>query len=181
LNGHAIKIDEAAKCFATGRNEMEKICIVKRRKRDLFPVPEKIGEKDETEFSAGKPVLTGFGRAGSREASPVISLDLTPRQSGVILSREGLRPGKTFAVRLESLGAEGDQVVFSFRLAPLHGGRMLSPRDVSAMLGISRSFLMKLVRTGKIDSYRIGRLRRFLLEDILHYLGHCREFPDDAP
>jgi excisionase family DNA binding protein len=39
------------------------------------------------------------------------------------------------------------------------------------MLQISRSFLRKLVKNGTIKSYKIGKLRRFLLEDILDYLS----------
>jgi len=35
---------------------------------------------------------------------------------------------------------------------------------------ISKSFLRKLIRTRRIKSYKLGRLRRFSLEDILEYL-----------
>lgn len=39
------------------------------------------------------------------------------------------------------------------------------------MLQISRSFLTKLIKAGQMKSYKLGRLRRFLLEDILEYLS----------
>jgi len=40
------------------------------------------------------------------------------------------------------------------------------------MLQISKSFLQKLVNEKKINSYKLGRRRRFLLEDILEYLSN---------
>jgi excisionase family DNA binding protein len=44
------------------------------------------------------------------------------------------------------------------------------------MLQVSRSFLQKLVHGNKIKSYKLGRMRRFLLEDILEYLSSEVDF-----
>jgi len=44
------------------------------------------------------------------------------------------------------------------------------------MLQISKSFLQKLVNEKKLNSYKLGRMRRFLLEDILEYLSNDEEF-----
>ena len=44
------------------------------------------------------------------------------------------------------------------------------------MLQISRSFLQKLINEKKLNSYKLGRMRRFLLEDILEYLSNDVEF-----
>jgi len=52
---------------------------------------------------------------------------------------------------------------------------MLKSEHVCQMLQISRSLLMNLVKSRKIRSYKIGRLRRFLLEDILDYLSKSEE------
>ena len=49
--------------------------------------------------------------------------------------------------------------------------RMLSPQQVCQMLQISRGFLQKIVNEKKLTSYKLGRMRRFLLEDILEYLS----------
>ncbi len=76
---------------------------------------------------------------------------------------------------LETKRQDNGRVIFNFSLAPLYGGKMLCSKEVCKMLEISRSFLRKMVRTGQIDSYKIGRLRRFLLEDVLHYLSNSRE------
>jgi excisionase family DNA binding protein len=43
------------------------------------------------------------------------------------------------------------------------------------MLQISRSFLQKIIHEKKLNSYKLGRMRRFLLEDILEYLSSDAE------
>lgn len=48
---------------------------------------------------------------------------------------------------------------------------MLDSKGVCQMLQVSRSFLSRLIRTEQIKSYKMGRLRRFLLEDVLEYLS----------
>ena len=52
---------------------------------------------------------------------------------------------------------------------------MLTSQHVCQMLQISKSLLMNLVKAGKIRSYKIGKLRRFLLEDILDYLSKSED------
>jgi excisionase family DNA binding protein len=53
--------------------------------------------------------------------------------------------------------------------------RMLSSNQVCQMLQISRSFLRKIINENKLNSYKLGRMRRFLLEDILEYLSNDAE------
>jgi len=53
---------------------------------------------------------------------------------------------------------------------------MIAPNQVCQMLQVSRSFLQKLVHENKIKSYKLGRMRRFLLEDILEYLSSEVDF-----
>jgi len=67
------------------------------------------------------------------------------------------------------------EIVFNFYFKQVYLSRMLTTSDVCTMLQISRAFLSRLVRTGKLKSYKIGRLRRFSLEDILGYLGESAE------
>jgi excisionase family DNA binding protein len=43
------------------------------------------------------------------------------------------------------------------------------------MLQVSSGFLMKLVKGKKLKSYKLSRLRRFSLEDILNYLTENNE------
>jgi excisionase family DNA binding protein len=156
---------------------MEKICLARRRRRDLSL------EERATVVPAGTmlPRTAMLPARCAPAGSPkTISLELTEEQSGIIQSGAGLTPGRACLVALETREAESGHVIFTFRLAPLFGGKMLSPSDVSAMLRISRSSLARLTKTHKLDSYRIGRLRRFLLEDVLHYLSQIREFPEQG-
>jgi excisionase family DNA binding protein len=52
---------------------------------------------------------------------------------------------------------------------------MLAPNQVCQMLQVSRSFLQKIIHENKVKSYKLGRMRRFLLEDILEYLSNDAE------
>ena len=158
---------------------MEKICIVKRRRRDLFAVPDLAEERNERILAVSVPPSNLLPEKESRQSGKVISIELTPEQSEAMGSRVDLTPGKAFVLNLEAAEPQRGHMVFSFRLAPLYGGRMLSPGEVCVMLRISRSSLAKLVKSRKMDSYRIGRLRRFLFEDVLHYLGHSKEFQEN--
>ena len=154
---------------------MEKICIVKRRRSSLLIDRETAGEKNVTGMRARAPLQPDRNGHDSTDPAKTISIDLTPEQSRVIRSCDELSPGRTCVVDVETAQKDSGHVVFNFRLVPLYGGRMLDSLDVCNMLRISKWSLRKLVRMNKMDSYRVGRLRRFLLEDVLHYLSHSRE------
>jgi excisionase family DNA binding protein len=154
---------------------MEKICIVKRRRRDLSIDRERAGEKNVTGMRVHLSAPPDQGNTGPKDPTRTISIDLTPEQSKVIRSCDELSPGRTCVIDVETAQKDGEHVVFNFRLVPLYGGRMLNSLDVCNMLQISKWSLRKLVRMNEMDSYRVGRLRRFLLEDVLHYLSHSRE------
>jgi excisionase family DNA binding protein len=66
---------------------------------------------------------------------------------------------------------EDGQIVFNIHLKQIQRADMLDSKKVCHMLQVSRSFLSKLVKAEQIKSYKIGKLRRFLLEDILEYLS----------
>jgi excisionase family DNA binding protein len=149
---------------------MEKICIAKRRRRELFPGPDGSGTEDLRRPAGGVCLPVGA------EKADVISMELTAVQARLIQNRSLLSPGRTYMVTLEEAEAKQGLMVFNFRMAPFPGGRMLKSRDVCGMLKISMSCLARLIKAHEIESYRIGRLRRFLLEDILHYLGRIGEW-----
>lgn len=65
---------------------------------------------------------------------------------------------------------EEGRVTFNFRLKTDETLKMLKPDQVCQMLQISRTFLAQLVRKKSIRSYKFGRLRRFLLADVIDYL-----------
>ena len=155
---------------------MEKICIAKRRRQEPFPGPDGSGTEDLRRPVGGALLPVGVDHSPSQGGANVISMELTPVQARLIQNRALLSPGRTYMVTLEEAEAKQGLMVFNFRMAPFHGGRMLKSRDVCGMLKISMSSLARLVKAHEIESYRIGRLRRFLLEDILHYLGRIGEW-----
>ncbi len=54
---------------------------------------------------------------------------------------------------------------------------LLSPADVSKLLGIKRSTVYELARAGRIPSLRIGRAVRFLRADLETWIQDQRSYP----
>ena len=102
-------------------------------------------------------------------------MELTHEQAMMFQSGIDLAQGRTYMVYLETKRQESGRIIFNFSPVPLYGGKMLCSKEVCGMLEVSRSFLRKMVRAGQMDSYKIGRLRRFLLGDVLHYLSNSRD------
>ncbi len=126
---------------------MEKLCIVKRRK-------------------------TGFGGNGAANAaavddtaapSPVLSFELTPQQASMIVENADFR-------RL--CGETPSQVFFNLHFKSAFSAKMLTVANVCDMLQVSRTTVRKLVGTGAVPSVKIGRCRRFFMDDVLDYLTH---------
>ncbi len=108
----------------------------------------------------------------------MLSFALTPEQTEFIRSNadfESLIDNAHGDVKLDVEPAEGGRVVFHFHVQKLQSVRMLKTDEVCRMLQVSKSFLMKLVRENRIRSYKMGRLRRFSLEDVLEYLARSEE------
>jgi excisionase family DNA binding protein len=152
--------------------KMEKFCIVKRRKQGFpnpFPLP-LLNWEDDLGFgdNAFKPLETLNSREGS-----VLSLSLTQGQSqairyGGILPLLGTETDKTLNLKLDQ--QQDGSVVFNFHIDPDHNLMMLKPDQVCRMMQISRHLLNRLVKENKINSHKIGRLRRFCLKDIVEAL-----------
>lgn len=62
------------------------------------------------------------------------------------------------------------QAYESLRLAPV-----LSINEAAAVLGVERSTIYRLLRTGELQAIRVGQRRRFRPEDIDAYLERNRE------
>ncbi len=54
---------------------------------------------------------------------------------------------------------------------------LLSPADISKLLGIKRSTVYELARAGRIPSLRIGRAVRFLRADLETWIEDQRSYP----
>jgi excisionase family DNA binding protein len=166
---------------------MEKICIVRRRIQvpELSEQPSFCIEKAErktnelSDFHSfasdgnGKQHVSPF-RSAVRDDDHVIRIQLTPDQCKVVQPNGCFNHflGRILGnIDLDIEHYEDGQIVFNLHLKQVQRADMLSSKKVCQMLQISRSFLSKLMKTEQIKSYKIGRLRRFLLEDILEYLG----------
>jgi excisionase family DNA binding protein len=112
-------------------------------------------------------------------SSSVISIIMTKEQSALLQQSEyikellsGTKNDPSFDIKINADG----QLAINFRFNDSLLLRMLAPNQVCQMLQVSRSFLQKLVHEKKINSYKLGRMRRFLLEDILEYLSNDAQF-----
>ena len=152
---------------------LEKFCIVKRRKQGLEdPFPSILPIREEKPDSwQNTPSPT---KENDSNEEPVLSLNLTPMQGRAIRSG-GILPilktdtPKSFNIDLRH--EEDGSIIFNFHL---HNFMMLNPLQVCQMMQISRSLLNRMVLEKRIKSYKIGRLRRFFLNDIIKNLNESR-------
>jgi excisionase family DNA binding protein len=174
---------------------MEKICIVRRRKKE----PQKMD--DSTSSIAGVETIEAERSSevlsssmpwsfchDEREGNPpetwvhdndqILSFELTPEQSEIVQSNQYIRSllNQTSGnLSLDVQRGESGQLILNFYEQKVHRVTMLKPDEVCQMLQVSKWFLMKLVREKKMRSYKMGRLRRFSLEDVLEYLAGSEE------
>jgi|APFre7841882630_1041343.scaffolds.fasta_scaffold10040_3 excisionase family DNA binding protein len=147
------------------RSAAEKISIVKRRLQNNDP-----------DIGWGKGLqLKLEDRAGVKDM--VLNLDLAPGDSKFIpleaLEQEPLKVLRGIGVERPVI--EEGRIVFNFRLKTDDTLKMLTMSQVGQMLQISKSFLLRLVKAKKIKSYKFGRLRRFLLTDVIDYLSFSED------
>ncbi len=108
------------------------------------------------------------------EEEQVFSIQLSQEQSLVVQSMnciKDLLSGRHHGVKMSMEEDSDGSTAFNFHFKPVYTTRMLSPNDVAVMLQISKSMLYRLVKDREIKSYKIGKLRRFLLEDVVDYLS----------
>ena len=174
---------------------MEKISIVKRRKKghseterdpifgsddralplqELTEIPARLLRQSPDDTDENVPALEEL--PGDNDQA--ISIKLTPEQYNLVKSSQYVNyflNGESSGVSLDMQQRPDGQIVFNFQFKKVDTVKMLKSEHVCQMLQISRSLLMNLVKSRKIRSYKIGRLRRFLLEDILDYLSKSEE------
>jgi excisionase family DNA binding protein len=169
---------------------MGKICIVKRRKRE-----DQIGfgpAEGAELYMLQRPGLGALKAPGSSSLAwsrPLpedatgaeeqkFSMELTPTQAEAIKSHSYFK--LLLGAEVDGSGvnverSEDGNIVFNFYFKQVYSARMLTSADVCSMLQISKAFLSRLVKVGRFRSYKIGRLRRFSLEDILAHLSESKE------
>ena len=152
---------------------MEKFCIVKRRKQStqgpfpsLWPI-----EQEELDF---QETFTSSLQKVHPRKEPVLSFGLTPwqgralRTCGILPLLEKETPTNLILTMNRD---EKGSIIFNFHLDLDRDFEMFKPNQVCLMMQISRSLLNRMVHENKIKSYKIGRLRRFSLKDILEALN----------
>ena len=140
--------------------------------------PEVIATDITTEDHAGlndKKIVEEF----TDHSASVISIVMTKEQSNLLQESEyikellsGAKNDPALDIKLNPDG----RLSFNYRFKDSLMVRMLAPNQVCQMLQVSRSFLQKIVHENKLKSYKLGKMRRFLLEDILEYLSSDAEF-----
>lgn len=147
---------------------MEKISIVKRRQ---------LNNENEFRWAKGLPIKPE-DPSGAKEM--VLNLDLTPGDSNFIplesLERESSKVLRGLSIDRPMI--EEGRIVFTFRLKTDETLKLLTMEQVGQMLQLSRSFLVRQVRKKRIKSYKFGRLRRFLLSDVIDYLSFSEDQGD---
>ncbi|MEN6420685.1 MAG: helix-turn-helix domain-containing protein [Smithella sp.] len=112
-------------------------------------------------------------------SSSVISIIMTKEQSTLLQQSEYIKDllnGNKCDPALDIKITPDGRLSFNYRFSDSMLVRMLAPNQVCQMLQVSRSFLQKIIHENRIKSYKLGRMRRFLLEDILEYLSNDAEF-----
>jgi excisionase family DNA binding protein len=156
---------------------MEKICIVKRRstisnelrKENTYAFVNNCGIHSEEDYVFEEP---------NENKNHDLSFNLTPRQSELIRSNHRIKSlinGEASSFVLNMQKEENGQTIFKFHFRESDTVQLLKTKEVCHMLQVSSGFLMKLVKEKKLKSYKLGRLRRFSLEDILDYLTENNE------
>jgi excisionase family DNA binding protein len=168
---------------------MEKISIVKRRKKG-FPEPDigtQLISEQELTVIPSNALKQSPSNVKKESVTPeysdgnineTISINLTPEQYDLVKSSEYVKyflDGESSGVSLDMQKHTDGQIIFNFQFKKVETVRMLKSKHVCQMLQIGNTSLMNLVKAKKIKSYKIGRLRRFLLQDILDYLSRSEE------
>jgi hypothetical protein len=148
---------------------MEKICIARRRNGDRT-AGQNVGIDVQASAPGVGPVIT------ADRGDDVVSFAISPEQL------QNVDPnGSVSFSNPDGFGCdcrrEDGQMVFNIYFKKTEPIRMLKSEQVRLMLQIGKGSLVHLVQSGRLKSYRIGSVRRFLLSDILNYIVRCEESP----
>lgn len=166
---------------------MDKICIVKRRReavRDDGPVLEMAGRglpggPVGIPFDSIRPVPPadgpGNGSALPSESVKVFTVSIDS-QPGIVDGDGGevryffCKGNRGLRVHAEKDG-DGREIKLYLHFNNICTFRLLDGKEVCRILQVSRSFLKRLTARGELRGCKIGRMRRYLLEDVLEYVS----------
>ena len=175
---------------------MDKICIVKLRKRMEHTAEQEgslrgpgtdAGRAAEAPVLVSKPAVLPEAPEEKHhrdikglEAGQAVALTLTREQMQDLASSPrlmSLLSGK-FTGDFAASEPHDEPLVVQFQFASELPLRLLKSSEVVQMLRISQHYLSKVVKEGNLKSYKVGKLRRFLLDDIISYLNDNKELVD---
>ena len=107
------------------------------------------------------------------DVSEELVLPISPEQSTRLKGAIGLQDSGRKTVHAQ-FQAEKSLLILQLRPAPPARIRLLSSNQVAQMLGVSRWTIYRYARQGKFQTYRLGRLLRFELDDVLGCLSARR-------
>lgn len=108
----------------------------------------------------------------SKESSRILASHISAKQASrlKIVEDDGSEqsvviPAAAFNLLVEILAqmAQGNAVT----LIPIHAE--LTTQEAAHILNVSRPFFVKLIESGEIPCRKVGRHRRVLFEDLMHY------------
>jgi excisionase family DNA binding protein len=159
---------------------MEKICIVKRRRIGFQPDTARRLESGLRIQAVPRPEsgprVETISRIEAVSRTEDLTSPVTERQNDSGILTIDLTPEQMDRIRANGrfqqlYGASQAPIFLNLHLETGFSIRMLKSSQICDMLQISRSTLARLVRTGCLRSHRIGRLRRFSVEDVIEFLG----------
>ncbi|MGZ3592698.1 MAG: helix-turn-helix domain-containing protein [Syntrophales bacterium] len=179
---------------------MEKISIVRRRRNEDFEPREQRQSDADSQLLHGRELIeipSGVLNQNPKSAkeephrlgesdkdiNEAISVNLTPEQFDLVKSNRYVNyflNGDSTGVSLDIQKHTEGQIIFNFQFKKVDIVKMLKAKHVCQMLQISNSLLVNLVKSKKMRSYRVGRLRRFLLQDVLDYLSKSEELIESS-
>jgi excisionase family DNA binding protein len=148
-----------------------------------------IGEEDRLQYADGlldEPVATAMPEVTLTldglvdyltdllpvQQETTVSLTLDPEQSQAIstLSLLANAQHQPLTVNLREWQDQQQHIVLQFSLYTNTVPEMLSFRDLCHQLKVGRRAVMRLIRTGQLRYYRIGKRYRFAAADVKQYL-----------
>jgi excisionase family DNA binding protein len=146
---------------------MEKISIVKRRKAEG-------GDTENKPAASFRKVIEQKPAENSTDSAKAHEFPEHTMKNKSDLQDINISGNNPYEIKMEKKETEDGKLVLNLSFASVQSQRMLTSTDVCMILKISKYLLRRLVKEKEIGCYKIGRLKRFLLDDILTYIQRSK-------